>query len=117
MERMRITGLQTFLVNAHWRNWTIVRLDTDSGLSGYGEGTLEGREQSVETAIRELERYLVGKDPFQIERHFQEMYRRAFWTGGGRAQQRHQRSGHGTLGHQGQGPGCSGLRAPGWPGA
>ncbi len=82
MERMRITGLQTFLVNAHWRNWTIVRLDTDSGLSGYGEGTLEGREQTVETAIRELERYLVGKDPFQIERHFQEMYRRAFWTGG-----------------------------------
>ena len=79
---MCITSLRTFLVHAHWRNWTIVKLSTDSGLVGYGEGTLEGRARSVETAITELGRYLVGKDPFAIERHFQEMYRRAFWTGG-----------------------------------
>ena len=79
---MKITGLETFLVFAHWRNWTIVRVDTDSGICGYGEGTLEGREQSVQTAIGELGRYLIGKDPFAIELHYQEMYRRAFWTGG-----------------------------------
>ena len=45
-------------------------------------GSLEGREQSVQTAIGELGRYLIGKDPFAIELHYQEMYRRAFWTGG-----------------------------------
>ena len=82
MERMKITGLKTFLIFAHWRNWTIVRVDTDAGIVGYGEGTLEGREKTVETAIQELGRYLLDKDPFAIERHFQEMYRRAFWTGG-----------------------------------
>lgn len=79
---MRIVGLKTFLIGAYPRNWTIVRIDTDAGIAGYGEGTLEGREKTVETAIHELGRYLAGKNPFSIELHFQEMYRRAFWSGG-----------------------------------
>src|SRR5438067_7894172 len=81
-ERLKITGLQTFLVGADWRNWVIVKIETDAGIHGLGEGTLEGREQSVQTAIQECGRYLVGKDAFAIELHFQELYRRAFWTGG-----------------------------------
>jgi galactonate dehydratase len=81
-ERLHITGLKTFLVGAEWRNWVVVKIETDAGIVGLGEGTLEGREQSAEAVIQELSRYLVGKDAFTIERHFQELYRRAFWTGG-----------------------------------
>ena len=79
---MRVTGCETYVVGGSWRNWVIVRLDTDSGLSGYGEATLEGKAASVEAAVGELARYIQGQDPFQIERHFQEMYRRAFYAGG-----------------------------------
>ena len=82
MERMRITAIRTFLVGGSWRNWLIVKLETDAGVHGVGEATLEGKSKTVEAAVRELERYLIGKDPATIERHFQEMYRRAFYAGG-----------------------------------
>jgi len=49
---------------------------------GYGEPIVEGRALTVETAVRELERYLVGEDPFRIEHHWQAMYRGAFYRGG-----------------------------------
>ena len=79
---MRVTELKTFLVGGSWRNWLIVKLETDEGIHGVGEATLEGRSKTVETAVKELARNIVGKDPFAIERHFQEMYRRAFYAGG-----------------------------------
>ena len=81
---MRITELKTFLIGGSERrcNWLIVKVETDSGIHGIGEATLEGRSRTVETAVHELSRYLVGKDPFAIEKHYQELYRRAFYAGG-----------------------------------
>ena len=79
---MRVTELKTFLIGGSWRNWLIVKLETDEGIHGVGEATLEGKSKTVEAAVKELARYIVGKDPFAIERHFQEMYRRAFYSGG-----------------------------------
>jgi galactonate dehydratase len=49
---------------------------------GLGEATVEGREKTVEAAIKENARYLVGKDPHNIEEHWQAMYKGAFWRGG-----------------------------------
>ena len=83
MEQMKITDIKTFLVGGDGRiPWLIVKVETDDGVHGIGEGTLEGRVETVETAVQELKRYLLGKDPFAIEKHFQEMYRRAFYAGG-----------------------------------
>ncbi len=82
MDRLRVTNVKTFLVGGSWRNWLIVKVETDGGISGVGEATLEGKEATVEMAVRELARYITGKDPFAIEKHFQEMYRRAFYAGG-----------------------------------
>ena len=82
MERMRVTEVKTFLVGGSWRNWLIVKVETDAGIHGVGEATLEGKSKTVEGAVVELTRYIVGKDPFAIEKHFQEMYRRAFYAGG-----------------------------------
>ena len=79
---MKITGTATFLCATSWRDWLFVRVDTDSGIHGWGEATLEGKEKTVEAAIHELDRYLVGKDPFQIERHWRHMYETPFWRGG-----------------------------------
>lgn len=79
---MKIDLIQTFLIHANTRNWVIVRITTDEGITGIGEATLEGRSETVAAAIGEMSRYLTGKDPFQIERHYQHIYRGQYWKGG-----------------------------------
>ncbi len=59
-----------------------VRIETDGGLVGWGEGSLEGRAATQVTAIEEFRRYLIGQNPFEIERHWQAMYRGDFYHGG-----------------------------------
>ncbi len=62
---------------------TLVQIDTDAGLSGVGEGTLETKCFTVATCIQELgDGYLLGQDPLRIEQHWQAMYRGSYWTGG-----------------------------------
>ncbi|HLZ09657.1 MAG TPA: galactonate dehydratase [Chloroflexota bacterium] len=80
---MKIRAISThFVYNGPHRNWTLVKIDTDEGIHGWGEATVEGKEKTVAEAIRELERQLIGRDPFEIERLWQQMYRDAFWVGG-----------------------------------
>lgn len=76
---MKITQLELIHVRPRWM---FLRVHTDEGLIGYGEPIVEGRARTVETAIRELESYLLGEDPFKIEHHWQAMYRGAFYRGG-----------------------------------
>lgn len=79
---MRITEVKTFVVFAEWRNWIFVKVETDQGIHGVGEATLEGKEHAVTGAIQDLADYLEGKDPRQIELHLRNMYRDPFWRGG-----------------------------------
>ena len=63
---MRITGVETFTVGAGWKNWLFVRVRTDEGLTGIGEGTLNGFVHTIETAVRELEQFALGEDPRRV---------------------------------------------------
>lgn len=63
---MKITEIETFAVGAGWKNWLFVRLHTDAGISGLGEGTLNGFIRTTEAAIRELEHFVIGEDPRRI---------------------------------------------------
>lgn len=65
---MKITGVDTVIVGNAWKNWIIVRLETDSGIEGIGEGTLEHRILATETGIRELADYIIGRDPTDVEK-------------------------------------------------
>jgi len=76
---MRITAITTFLVPPRW---LFVRIDTDAGISGWGEPIVEGRAHTVAAAVDELSDYLVGKDPRRIEDHWNVMYRGGFYRGG-----------------------------------
>jgi galactonate dehydratase len=76
---MKITRLTTYIVPPRW---LFLKIETDEGLIGWGEPVLEGRAHTVATAVDELSDYLVGKDPLQIEKHWQAMYRGAFYRGG-----------------------------------
>ncbi|HTK46819.1 MAG TPA: galactonate dehydratase [Gemmatimonadaceae bacterium] len=77
---MKITRLTTFIVPPRW---CFLRIDTDEGISGWGEPVLEGRAHTVATAVEELGEYLIGKDPSPIEDHWTVLYRAGFYRGGG----------------------------------
>lgn len=79
---MKIDHIEPILVAARSRTWVIVTITTDTGIEGIGEATLEGRSETVATAVREMSRYLLGKDPRMVERHYQTIYRGQFWKGG-----------------------------------
>ena len=77
--KMRITRLETFLVQPRW---LFLKVHTDVGLVGWGEPIVEGRARTVQTAVEQLEPYLIGKDPRAVVHHWQAMYRHAFYRGG-----------------------------------
>ncbi len=79
---MKITRFNTYIMRGIARNWLFVKIETDEGLHGWGEGTLEGQEKTVEQAIHMLAPRLVGQDPTAIEKHWQVLYRHGFWRGG-----------------------------------
>ena len=79
---MKITAIHTFKYWVDWCNWLFVRIDTDEGLCGWGEGSLHGAIEAVETAIRELAPQLVGHDPAGPERHWHRLYHAWRWRGG-----------------------------------
>lgn len=76
---MRITGLRVWHILPRW---TVLAVDTDKGITGYGEPIVEGQSRVVEAALDQISEYLVGKDPRLIERHWQEIYQGAFYRGG-----------------------------------
>src|SRR6516225_10362147 len=79
---MKITGLRTFVANASRTNFVFVKLYTDAGIDGVGEATLEWRTKTVIAAVEELERSLVGEDPFATEHLVERLHRNSYWRTG-----------------------------------
>ena len=77
---MKITRLSTYVVPPRW---CFLKIETDEGVSGWGEPVLEGRAHTVAAAVGELADYLVGKDPRLVEDHWTVLYRGGFYRGGG----------------------------------
>lgn len=78
----KITGVETFHTWGGYRDWSFVRVDTDQGVHGWGEATLEGQEDVVEVAIRQMGLQLIGHDPLASELAWQRLFRHRFWRGG-----------------------------------
>jgi len=78
-ESVRITRLETFLVKPRW---LFLKVHTNAGVVGLGEPIVEGRAQTCAAAVKEIEPYLVGKDPRAVVHHWQAIYRHAFYRGG-----------------------------------
>jgi galactonate dehydratase len=79
---MKITEIRTAIMWAGLRNWVIVKVLTDSGIYGWGEATLEGKEETVCAAVKQLGQALIDEDPLASEHHWQVTYRHSFWRGG-----------------------------------
>jgi galactonate dehydratase len=79
---VRIVDVTVFKVDASWRNWVFLRVDTDSELVGYGECTVEGREHAVEGAVKDMARRLIGRDPRRVRDVADLLTRRGYWDSG-----------------------------------
>lgn len=76
---MKITKLTLYPVQPRW---LFLKVDTDEGISGWGEPVIEGKADTVAACVREMEPYIIGKDPRNIEDIWQVLYRGAFYRGG-----------------------------------
>ncbi len=80
---MKITEVDTFIVNAGWRPWLFVAIRTDAGITGYGECSDMRNPYGIAGAIRDLQDLLVGRDPRPIEMLYWDMYRKTRQSPGG----------------------------------
>src|SRR5687767_15761159 len=76
---MKISKYELFLVPPRW---LFLKIETDEGITGWGEPVIEGKAATVKTAVEELMEGLIGKDPQNIEDHWNLMYRSGFYRGG-----------------------------------
>ena len=76
---MKIARIELFKVPPRW---LFLKIAADDGLAGWGEPVIEGRADTVAAAVAELEFYLQGRDPDQIEDIWQVLYRGGFYRGG-----------------------------------
>jgi galactonate dehydratase len=78
-DNLKITKLETFLVKPRW---LFLKIHTNAGIVGLGEPITEGRALTCAEAVKEIEPYLIGKDPRPVAHHWQAIYRHAFYRGG-----------------------------------
>jgi galactonate dehydratase len=79
---MQITDIKPLPVWVGSRNQLVVKVETDEGIYGLGESGLSGRELAVIGALKHFREFLIGKDPMQIGRIWQELYRSQYFEGG-----------------------------------
>ncbi|HCK10552.1 MAG: galactokinase [Gemmatimonadetes bacterium] len=68
---MRIEKIESLLVHTGY----IVRITTDTGLSGIGQTACWGYPAAVQSIVETFSEYLKGEDPLRIEHHWQALYR------------------------------------------
>src|ERR1700736_5833030 len=65
---MKIARVECLSVHSGWRkNFVFVRIETDAGVVGWGEAYSQyDRDRAIAAQVEELDRYLIGRDPFHI---------------------------------------------------
>src|SRR5581483_9949451 len=79
---MKITSIRPIVVGNPWKAWVFAEVKTDEGITGYGEGSLNGFSRSVVGAIEDLAIILDGLDPTRIEFISRRMHRDLYSDGG-----------------------------------
>lgn len=79
---MKITGLETYLVELGERNMPLVRVLTDQGIHGIGECFTVGPDLATVKALEYYAEWLIGRDPLDIEGLWQLMVAGSRFPGG-----------------------------------
>jgi galactonate dehydratase len=78
---MKISDVKPFAIHSG-RDIFVVKVETDEGIYGIGEGGISGRELAMKGAVEHFKALLVGRDPFEIEDIWQTLFRGGFFPGG-----------------------------------
>lgn len=76
---MKIKSMELFQVPPRW---LFLKVTTEDGLVGWGEPVVEGKADTVRTAVEEMSDFLIGRDAGHIEDLWQVLYRGGFYRGG-----------------------------------
>ena len=68
---MKIDKIESFFI----RNGYVIRIHTDTGISGVGQTACWGYPEAVDSIINTFKKYLIGQNPLRIEHHWQYLYR------------------------------------------
>jgi galactonate dehydratase len=79
---MRITDIKAYPLWVGARNLLVIKVETDAGVYGLGESGLSSRELAVMGALKHYREFLIGRDPLQRGRLWQELYRSQYFEGG-----------------------------------
>ena len=112
--KCKITNVKVFGVSLtpdSDRPYVFVKLETNQGVIGWGEGTLEGKAAAVMACVKDFRDFLIGADPMQVEHHWQSMYVHSFYRAGPVIGLGHLRHRPGPLGHPRQGARHARLQA------
>ena len=83
--RLKITKLKSFGVTVDPKSdrpYVFVKIETDAGVVGWGEATLEGKAGAVMATLADLQEFLLGQDPMLVEHHWQSIYVHSFYRAG-----------------------------------
>ena len=79
---MKITAVKGFPIFVGHRNQFVIKIETDEGIYGIGEGGISGRELAMQGMLDHFGDILIGMDPRRIEHIWQLLYRGAYFEGG-----------------------------------
>lgn len=80
---MKITEIKTFVVDAGWRPWVFVKIETDEGVTGCGECSDGKNPWGIVGVVNDLKPLLMGQDPRAFEMRFWDMIRGTRQSPGG----------------------------------
>jgi L-alanine-DL-glutamate epimerase-like enolase superfamily enzyme len=83
---MKITKITPIFCDGVWRVFTFVKVETDEGLTGYGECTDSASAFGIAGCVRDMERILIGRNPLEVNKLQFEMYKHFQQNPGGIAQ-------------------------------
>ncbi len=78
---MKISAVKTFLVEGIKYNWTLVKVETDAGIHGWGEGTNWPGSPLIEAACQYVGQFVIGMDARRIDYIWTKIYRDMHWLG------------------------------------
>ncbi|MCA0451011.1 MAG: mandelate racemase, partial [Proteobacteria bacterium] len=79
---MKITAVEAFTVDFFRANFVFARIETDTGIEGVGEGSVEFAEQAVADTIGYFAPMLLGENPYDVERLTELLNRESYWRMG-----------------------------------
>ena len=78
---MKISAVRTYLVEGIKYNWTLVKVETEAGIHGWGEATNWPGSPLIEAACQHVGQFVIGMDARRIDYIWTKIYRDMHWLG------------------------------------